>query len=357
MGLILSHEYLHAVARDILAACGVPLPEAETVAEVLVSANLMGLDSHGVIRVPQYVRAIQKGHIVPGAPIVPIQETLTTALIDAGWNLGPVGAKRATEVAIAKAQANHIASVVVRHCHHVGRLGAYPQMAAERGLVALAMCSSLGDGHWIPPWGGREGRLATNPLSFAAPTGGYPILLDMSTAVVSEGKLRVKHARGEPLPEGWILDAQGRPSTSTQDFYGPPMGVILPLGGKEGYKGYFLSFMVETLSRVLVGEKYPPGMPGAAGNGLWLMVLDAQAFMPLAEFRREMDELVAYMKSSSLAEGSSEVTVPGELDFRTAERRRAQGIPLEERTWQQIEQLAHELGVPLTGDPHIRQSA
>jgi uncharacterized oxidoreductase len=284
---------------------------------------------------------------MPGSPIVAIQETPTTALIDAGWNLGPVGAKGAMEVAIEKARASSLASVVVRHCNHVGRLGAYPQMAAEQGLVALAMCSSLGDGHWIPPWGGREGRLATNPLSFAAPTSGYPILIDMSTAVVSEGKLRVKQARGEPLSEGWILDAQGRPSTDTKDFYGPPMGVILPLGGKEGYKGYFLSFMVETLSRVLVGEKYPPGTPGAAGNGLWFVVLDVTAFMPLAQFRREMDDLVAYMKSSSLAEGFSEITAPGELDFRTAEVRRAQGIPLEDRTWQQIEQLARELGVPL----------
>ena len=345
--MIFSHEYLHAVTRDILAACGVPLPEAETVAEVLVSANLMGLDSHGVIRVPQYVSAIRKGSIMPGSPIVAIQETPTTALIDAGWNLGPVGAKRAMEVAIERARASSIASVVVRHCNHVGRLGAYPQMAAEQGFVALAMCSSLGDGHWIPPWGGREGRLATNPISFAAPTGGYPILVDMSTAVVSEGKLRVKHARGEPLPEGWILDAQGRPSTDTKDFYGPPMGVILLLGGKEGYKGYFLSFMVETLSRVLVGEKHPPGTPGAAGNGLWFMVLDVTAFMPLTQFRREMDDLVAHMKSSSLAEGSSEVTVPGELDFRMAEKRRAQGIPLEERTWREIERLAQELEVRL----------
>jgi len=165
--------------------------------------------------------------------------------------------------------------------------------------------------------------------------------------VVSEGKLRVKHVRSEPLPEGWILDAQGRPSTDTKDFYGPPMGVILPLGGKEGYKGYFLSFMVETLSRVLVGEKHPPGTPGAAGNGLWFMVLDVTAFMPLTQFRREMDDLVAHMKSSSLAEGSSEVTVPGELDFRMAEKRRAQGIPLEERTWREIERLAQELEVRL----------
>ncbi len=345
--MILQHEYLHRLTRDIFKACGAPEAEAEIVAEHLVEANLMGLDSHGIVRVPQYVNAVKEDTIRPGAPVTILRESPTTAIVDAGLNFGQVGATRAMDVAMEKARLNAVGCVVVRRCNHVGRVGAYPQMAAEKGFIGMAVCSSVGGGHFVCPWGGRKGRLATNPIAFAAPSEGDPLLVDVSTSMASEGKIRIKRSRGESLPKGWIMDADGHPSTDPKDFYGPPMGAIMPLGGSAGYKGYAFSLMVEILGGVLLDEGYTPTDIKEPVNGLWLMVLDISAYMGKDRFKQGMHDLVEYLKSSPLAEGSSEITVPGEIDFRCRERRKREGIPVEDGIWRQIEEVAEELNVEL----------
>lgn len=345
--MLFSHEYLLKVAKEILEACGAPSDEAETVANVLVSSNIMGLDSHGIIRVPQYVQSIRKGDILPGAPVSIVKETATNALIDAGWNFGPVGAVRGMQIAIEKAKTNCVGCVIVRRCNHAGRLGAYPQMAVQENLIGMAMCSSFGGGHYVCPWGGQDGRLATNPIAFAAPTEGDPVLIDTSTSVVSEGKIRVMRNAGKELEEGWVLDANGKPSTNTKDFYGPPMGVILPLGGKQGYKGYAFSVMVEILGTVLLDEGYERDEVLARGNGLWLMALSITPFISPDHFKRRMNEMVAYLKSSRVAPGFDEVTLPGEIDFRMMALRKKEGIPIENGVWNEIKVIANELGVEL----------
>ena len=343
--MIFQYKYLLKITKEIFKACGTPEPEAGIVADVLVSSNLMGLDSHGVIRIPQYVRMVQKGDIIPDSPLSILRETPNTAIVDGGWNFGPVSGIRGMQIAIEKAKANSIGCVTVRNCNHAGRLGAYPQLASEENLIGMAVCSSFGGGHYVCPWGGREGRLATNPIAFAVPTEGNPILIDVSTSVVSEGKIRVMRDGGKELPEGWVLDANGKPSTNPKDFYGPPMGVILPLGGKQGYKGYAFSMIVEILGTVLLNEGYEHDEVQARGNGLWLMALDITAFISHEQFKSRINEMVTYLKSSKTAHGFDEVTIPGEIDFRLMARRKEEGVPMEDETWRQIEEVANELGV------------
>jgi LDH2 family malate/lactate/ureidoglycolate dehydrogenase len=341
--LVVKADPLRTATAKVFQASGAPANEAIIVADHLVTANLMGLDSHGIIRIPQYLEDVQKGIIRPGAPIRVCQETETTAVVECGWNFGQVGAVRAMEVAMAKASRFQTASVVARLCNHVGRLGAYTQMAAQKGFLALGVCNSPRHGHFVLPWGGRKGRLATNPISFAVPgASGDPILADFSTAESSEGKIRLYRNRGTQLPSGWIVDASGRPSTNPDDFYGPPQGAILPFGGATGYRGFALSLLVEILGGVLAGSRTSVDQPG---NGLGLVVINISAFQNTQEFASLIRDLHDYMKSSPPGEGFDEVILPGELDFKTRDARLREGIPTDEKTWEQIRSWASTVGV------------
>jgi len=303
----------------------------------------MGIDSHGLIRIPQYVNDIRNGEIQPAAPVVVVRETETTAAVDCGWNFGQVGAMRAMEVATAKAREHHTSCVVGLRCGHAGRLGAYTEFAARQGFISLGFCNSPRHGHYVLPWGGREPRLATNPISFAFPAGsGEPIVADFSTASSPEGKIRVYRDGKRTLPEGWIVDAQGKPSTDPASFYGPPMGAILPFGRESGYRGFALSLLVEVLGGTLGGLNITVDQPG---NGVGFIVIDASAFMPGEHFYELIEELRSYVKSSKPAEGFKEVLMPGEPESRTARERKLHGIPLDEATWQAILNCAHSLGV------------
>ena len=334
---------LRKFTRQIFEACCSPPPNAAIVADHLVDSNLLGVDSHGLIRIPQYADDLRKGEIQPAAPVVVVKETETTAAVDCGWNFGQVGAMRAMEVATAKAREHHTACVVAQRCGHAGRLGAYTEFAARQGFIALGFCNSPRHGHFVVPWGGRDPRLATNPISFAFPAGpGDPIVADFSTASAPEGKIRVYRDRQKPLPEGWIVDADGKPSTDAASFYGPPMGSILPFGRESGYRGFALSLLVEVLGGTLGGLNITVDQPG---NGVGFIVIDAAAFMPGEHFFELIEELRSYVKSSKPAEGFDAVLVPGEPESRTARDRRQNGIPLDEVIWQAILKCAHAHGV------------
>lgn len=335
---------LKKFTQTVFVACGCPPEEATLISHHLIQANLMGYDSHGVIRICQYITDVKKGRIVPGAPITLENSTDTTAIVDCSWNFGQVGGYRALRCAMEKAQTHHISMVVTRRCGHVGRLGAYTQAAAEEGFVALGFCNSPpGDGHFVAPWGGREGRLSTNPMSFAVPGGAEPpILGDFSTAQTPEGKLRLYLNQKKPLPTGWILDAAGQPSTDAGDFYGPPRGAILPFGGELGYRGFALGLLVETLGGLIAGTSSVQPLPG---NGLCLIVINVEAFVPSATFVGLTQELRGYVKSCPPDENHREITLPGELDFRVLQDRTALGIPIDLRTWEQISECSASVGV------------
>ncbi|MDP6439669.1 MAG: Ldh family oxidoreductase [Candidatus Brocadiia bacterium] len=346
---VFSADYLRQVGVDLFTACGAPAEEAACVADELVEASLMGLESHGVTRYILYAEHVLEGKIKPGAPIRVVKETPSTAVIDCGFNFGPVGARRMVEVVCEKALRSDVASVVSENCHHVARVGSYAQKVAERDMFCIATANSTKHGHFVVPWGGREGRLATNPIAFAAPTGGVPVVMDMATSMISEGKIRVLMHGGEPVPPGRVLDAGGNATTDPKAFYGPlegtgpPEGTILPLGGELGYKGFGLGLLVEILSGIMAGKSTALDHPHI--NGLSLLAINPAAFCGAGRFKELMDELCAYMTTTPPAPGHSEVVMPGALDFRMREKRLAEGIPLPEETWHLIVGAAERVGL------------
>ena len=334
---------LARLGSELLIASGSPAEEAEAVIDHLVESSLMGHDSHGVMRIPEYLELVQQGRIIPAAAIHVRQTSATTAIIDCGSNYGQLGGQRAVTEAVERASQHKMASVVTENCNHVGRLGAYVQAAAEQGMLAIASCNSPIHGHFVLPWGGREGWLATNPLAYGIPTSESPIVADFATSVAPEGKIRYYHNSGQQLPSGWILDADGQPSSDPASFYGPPRGGILPFGGDVGYKGYALGLLAELLGSALVGNEVDN--PDNAGNGMCLIVLDPEAFCGIDRFRELASSTSQYMKSSAPAPGHDEVLVPGELEFRSYKLRQQEGIPLDENSRKAIIQHAERLSV------------
>jgi hydroxycarboxylate dehydrogenase B len=337
---------LRSLGVQIFEALQVPHAEAVWVAELLVRADLVGHDSHGAIRIPQYAQAIRSALVKPGVPPEIVEEAPATALIDGHWGLGQVVARYAMGLAIRKARDTKISSVCAYNLYHVGRLADYTRTAAEQDFAAIMVVNGGGASPIAAPFGGTAGRLSTNPISIAFPTGGpVPFLLDMATSVVAEGKVRVKRNRGERTPDGWLLDNRGRPTTDPNALYQEPRGAILPLGGSVGHKGFGLAMVVEILGGILARAGY--ARPGANrfSNGTFIVVIDISAFVDPGQFRTEIDDLLAYVKSAPTAPGVEAILYPGEPEAMEQQRRERDGVPLDDGTWQQITTLAHELGI------------
>jgi LDH2 family malate/lactate/ureidoglycolate dehydrogenase len=357
---VFSPDALVRCGQVVFQQVGAPEPIARRVAEALVDANLAGHDSHGVIRIPQYVEAVRGGEVVPDAEPKLLCETAVSALVDGGWGFGQVTALRAAEVAIALARAQGLAAVGCVRVNHIGRVGEYPERMARQGVVGLVVAGGFGGrGGRAAPFGGREGVLGTNPLSVAVPAGELePMLVDFATTAVAAGKIQVARAKGEPLPPGSILDRDGNPTTSAEDFY--QGGVMLPFGG---HKGYALSMVVELLGRVLTGaDEYAEANRGGAvygRSGTLILGIDAGLFRDPAAFRRGVDETLRRVKAVPPAPGFAEVLAPGEPEARTRAQRR-EGVYVEDATVAAIRQTAAALGLSpeaaLPGDAAARPS-
>ena len=349
---------LRNVCHNLFTAAGATAEEAECVAERLVEANLMGHDSHGVIRLQQYLSAIEKGEIVPGASLEIVTETAASAVIDGHWGFGQVIARQAAAIGVQKAHSSGLAAVTVRGANHIGRLGSYVEDVAKHGMIGLMFCNSHGAGVCVAPWGGTRPRLATSPLAAAVPMLPKPdpdrlfgmMVLDMTTSIVAEGKVRVKKNRGERTPEGWILDSNGTPTTDPNDFYGPPRGSILPFGGQSGHKGYGLSIVVDLLAGALSGAGSTRKPGSRVANAFLLIVLDIEQFVPREEFADSVSELARFVKSSALMEGFEEIILPGEIEQRNMAHRSSTGVFIEDETWEQIKSLGQKLGVKVNQD-------
>ncbi len=342
---ILHHEALETLARGIFQAIQVPPPGAAWMAELLVRANLRGHDSHGVIRIPQYIASWRKGEADPTAEPQVVQEGPATALVDGKLGFGQIVARRGMEVAMQKATAVGVSTVGVFNSNHIGRLADYTEMALERDMLAILAVNAGGAGQRMAPWGGRAPRLSTNPIAFACPTGGgVPISFDIATTMAAEGKVRVKRNRKETLPLGWVLDADGNPTTDPNAIYGHPPGTILPVGG---HKGYALALMIEVLAGIVARGGYSRENPGPVMNGIFMVVVDISRFVAPGTFRAEVDDLIRYLKSSPTVPGVDQILAPGEPEAITETKRRQAGIFVEDQTWGQIEEVARELNVAI----------
>ncbi len=329
-------DELERAAEEALRSAGATDEEARIVAAHLVTANLAGHDSHGVLRLPQYLAGIEAGSIACGAEIETVRETPTSAVLDANWGFGQVAALRATEMAIAKAGEHAIAAVALRRSNHVGRLGEYVELTAARGMIGMCFVNGHGGAHNTVPWGGADRRLCSNPLAFGFPTGDGPVVLDMSTSAVAEGKVRTYRITGKPVPDGWIVDSEGRPTNDPEVLYSQPRGALLPMGGNLGYKGFGLSLLVEAMAGGLSGAGTSGPDPERGGNAMCIIAIDPERFVGKEMFMAEMDSLVEWVKSSRPAPGFDEVLVPGEVERREWQRRTPEGIPVDDETWRQI---------------------
>ena len=334
-------EELLAFVTDLVAAMGTSPEGSREVADHLVKANLAGHDSHGVIRLKQYHTHIREGRINPAAEPLVSKDGPTTAVLDGNLAWGQVVANQAVMLGIEKARKYSTAAICVRHCYHVGRVGVYSLRAAKEGFIAQVHCNCHGVAR-VAPWGGVEPRLATNPIAVAIPTRTEPVLVDITTSVVAEGKVRVARNAKKAIPEGWVNDKNGQPTTNPADLY--EGGTILPLGGREGHKGYALSLLVDLLGGVLSGAGSGI-LTQDVGNGLFVQITDPAAFGDRDEILDRVEEYLAYLRSSQTKEGVEKILLPGEPELRTEAKRREEGIDIDEQTWSEVMEIAGELGV------------
>jgi LDH2 family malate/lactate/ureidoglycolate dehydrogenase len=338
---------LHRIGAALLVAAGAPPDEAEIVMRHSVDANLAGHDSHGIIQIPTYIDRIQVGHIVPGAPWTITQESPTTTVIDGHWGFGYTVTERAMQLTIDKADRANVAATTVFRQGHIGRLASYTLMAAEADMIGLITADSGRSAKQVAPFGGREARIGTNPISIAVPSDlDGPLFLDMATSAVAAGKISLAVSRRESIPLGWIVDRDGNPTTDPNQL--KEGGALLPLGGSEGYKGSGLAAIVEILCGLLTGLGFGIEPTGRHNDGCFIAVFKVAAFRPLAQFKQEVAEFARYLKATPPSEGSHGVLYPGEIEHLREQERRQKGIDVEDATWQKLQTLA--AGYGLTAD-------
>jgi uncharacterized oxidoreductase len=337
---------LTAFAHALLKAGGASEEEASITAPSLVDANLKGYDSHGVMRLPYYVQAIKEGEVASGAELTILDEGPSRIVADANWGFGQVQAARLIKQLAAKAHAEGQAIGTMTHCGHIGRLGEYCEMTAAEGLVSMFMVNSHGAAVRVAPPGGKAPRLSTNPLAIGVPNGDEPLILDFSTSATAEGKVRVKKIAGEKVPEGWLLDSEGKPTTDPNTLYGNPCGSILPMGGNQAYKGFGLGLMIEIFCGAISGGVCARPVPyPKKGNCVFMMFIDPARFGGAEHFRAEVSQLVDYVRSCPRIDGVNEITLPGDPERRLCAKRMAEGITLDGENWSALVKLAEKLGV------------
>jgi uncharacterized oxidoreductase len=342
-------ETLRSLSRTLFEAAGVPAADAAVVADSLVEANLCGHDSHGIMRVPQYIDFLRTGVYKAGVPLAVLSESPAVVTADGGWGLGQVQAHRLLKKLLDKARPLGIAAGTLRNCGHIGRLGEYAEAAARESMAFFAAANSHGAGRRVAPPGGTEGRLSTNPICLGAPTSGEPVVLDFGTSAVAEGKVRVLQQKKEQAPEGWLVDHEGKPSTDPGVLYREARGSILPFGGPQMYKGFGLSLLVDLFCGGLSGgpcssPKYPIA---GQGNTAVFVVFNPAHFGGVEHFLCETDGLTEFVRSCPRAAGVATITLPGDPERASKAKREVEGIPVADGTWELFAKAAADLKVQL----------
>lgn len=348
-------EFVTAVFRGL----GADADVAGEVGRHLVRANLSGHDSHGVIRVAQYVAEADRGELTPAARPALLRETGVAALFDARRCFGHFATMHAVEWCLGRARRQGVAMAAVRQCPHIGRLGEYTERAAADGLIGVVTIGQAGAGvGGVVPFGGRERFLATNPWSLSAPGRERAMVFDAATSAIAEGKVRFARSKGALLPEGSIQDREGRPSRDPEAFYAG--GALLPVGGAlSGHKGYGLALASALLGGLaMIGEpEATPIWATVSGGdtrgrvtGVFVQVIDPGAFGDADLYRAAVDETLAAAKRVPPADGHAEVLYPGEPELRARAARGRDGIALPAATWSDLGQVALRFGLPLP--PH-----
>ena len=336
---------LEEFTTSVMRALGLPLEDAATVAALMVDADMQGSDGHGVIRLAPYAKRILAGGINLNPDIKVIQERTAMALVDGDNGMGHLVMKKATELAIHKARTAGIAWVGSRLSNHAGPASLYARMALQHDMIGLYF--AVGNANHLPPWGGLDMLLSTNPIAAAIPTlNEAPVVLDMATTVAAYGKVKAKAQRGEMMPEGWMIDRQGKPlldPTKSEE------GFLLPIGG---YKGYGLSLIVGILAGTLNGAAmgsqvidFNKDFSTTTNTGQAIAIMDPSAFGDITEFKQNIDTLVRELRGSERLPGVERIWLPGEQSHEKRLSNEAQGILLAPSLIKQLNDLAAQLNI------------
>ena len=352
MDRVIDAGALRACMERIFEKEGFAAEDARAIADVLMQADLFGIESHGAQRLMYYHRNIRSGSVNVSAKPEVLRETPVSALIDGHFGMGELVAQFAMRMAIEKAKQSGVGMAVVRDSSHYGIAGYYTLMAEREGLAAFSMTNT---GPIMVPTFGREMMLGTNPMAFCMPADPVPFWFDASTTVVTLGKVEVCQKRGRPMPQGWTIGPDGAPCTDASrmnaSILAGERGGILPLGGEGethgGHKGYGLGIMVEALTGVLAQGMTSPQMCGAHGDHTchFLLAFDPAMFGDPADIRARMSAYLAALRASEKMPGCARIYTPGEKAFEAMARRLREGVPVEENTLAEVRQIAGELGV------------
>lgn len=336
---------LEEFTASAMRALGLPSEDAATVATLMVEADMQGSDGHGVIRLAPYAKRILAGGINLKPDIKVVQERTAMALVDGDNGMGHLVMKKATELAIHKARSAGIAWVGSRLSNHAGPASLYARMALQHDMIGLYF--AVGNANHLPPWGGLDMLLSTNPIAAAIPTlNEAPVVLDMATTVAAYGKVKAKAQRGEMMPEGWMIDRQGKPlldPTKSEE------GFLLPIGG---YKGYGLSLIVGILAGTLNGAAmgsqvidFNKDFSTTTNTGQAIVIMDPSAFGDITEFKQNVDTLVLELRGSERMPGVDRIWLPGEQSHEKRLRNEAHGIVLAPSLMKQLNDLAAQLNI------------
>jgi uncharacterized oxidoreductase len=343
--VIIFYQRLERIVSDIFAAAGCNHVEAERIAHYLVEANLVGHDSHGVIRVSHYINWLRAGKVLANQVPKIVFENDAIAVVDGQFGFGQVMGEHAVKLGVDKASRQGVAVVALRNSGHLGRIGDWAELAAKAGKVSLHFVNTNGGGILVAPFGGTERRLSANPIAAGVPIpSGPPIVVDISTCMIAEGKIKVAFNKGVTVPDGCILDSEGQPTNDPNAFYATPPGAILPFGG---HKGFGLSIIAEVLAGALSGGACSRSGVDRVNNNMLSIVFDPACLPPASGFSDEVLDLIAHVKSSRTVTPDGEILIPGEPEARTREKRLRDGIEIDETTWGQIVATGQSLGVDI----------
>lgn len=337
---------LRTTVARLFAACGMADPDADVLAESLVHADLRGIHSHGVLRVPDYVKKLTEDGVDPrGRPRV-VADTGGGLVVDGRNAMGQIAGRVAIDAAIARAHRVNVAFAAVRGSNHCGALDWYTLRAARHDMIGIAGSNALPT---MAPWGGTEKIVGLNPVSIAVPGGSSgPLVLDVALGATAHGKIRVHAQKQQPIPDGWAFDAAGRPTT---DAVAALEGLIQPIGG---HKGIGLAMMVGILASVLSGAGYGTesgnmvdgAVPGA--DGQFYLAINVAGFREIAAFKNHVDRLARQYRDSRRAGGVGRLYLPGEIEAELADRNSKDGVPLNDETVALIANAGARLGVTMT---------
>lgn len=338
------HERLESLVHSIFTAAGFTDEEAHSISHHLVESNLAGHDSHGVIRVSTYIRWLNEGMLKKGSDVEMIVDSDVLALIDGQFRFGQVLGERIVRMGLEKADRFGVGIIALRRGGHVGRVGHWAEMIASAGKIALCFVNTSGLGMLVAPFGGIDRRLSANPIAAGLPVpGSDPIVMDISTSTIAEGKLQVARNKGVPVPDGMIINNAGEPTNEPADFYDPPVGALLSFGG---HKGYALGLVAEVLGGALTGNHCSREGEEQFSQGMLTIVIDPARFASEDFYSSDLKRYLEFVKSSRTVTPNGEILLPGEPERRTRAQRRKDGVELDNNTWSGLVSVAQELNVP-----------